>query len=127
MWLEPTLIVLAVVQSLLLVVLCWRARQWRKRLDLFAVAATTDVPTSMLVITLSKIEHRLKMIESGMHASTPVPFDAAPTPELNNYELARELARQGGTVELLVERCGLSRDEAELVRHLHPSRLEPAL
>ncbi|MGC1548068.1 MAG: DUF2802 domain-containing protein [Rhodanobacter sp.] len=127
MWLEPALVGFAVVQSVLLVWLCWRSWQLRKRIDLLALAATTDVPTSMLVITLSKIEHRLKVIEGHMHASTPVPFEAPPAPELNNYDLARQLAQQGATAELLVERCGLSRDEAELLHHLHPLRPEPAL
>ncbi|MDQ6646791.1 MAG: DUF2802 domain-containing protein [Pseudomonadota bacterium] len=37
--------------------------------------------------------------------------------------MAQQLAREGADVEQLVERCGLSRDEATLVRQLHSRAL----
>lgn len=125
MGLEWALLALTLAQGIVLVLLQWRTRQLRARLDVLAGAATTDVPTSMLVAALGRMEQRLLAIEgrlreTRLHASALAsPIERAPSPQPHGYELARHLAQQGAAVELLVERCGLSRDEAELIRHLH--------
>ena len=73
-----------------------------------AVHACTDVPTSMLVTALTRLEHGISMLE--------LPSSAAPRP---SYELAQQLAREGADVSQLVERCGLSPDEASLIVQMH--------
>jgi hypothetical protein len=42
-----------------------------------------------------------------------------------NYEVAIRLARSGASVEALVESCGLSRHEAQLVRRIHATAHRP--
>ncbi|TBR37219.1 MULTISPECIES: DUF2802 domain-containing protein [Dyella] len=95
----------------------------------YPAEAFTDVPTSMLVEALARIEQQLKDAPSARHAATstshepeavrrPIAAMAAP-PLASNYDLARELLREGARVDELVQRCGLSRGEAELLRNLH--------
>ena len=45
-----------------------------------------------------------------------LPATATPRP---SYELAQQLAREGADVDQLVERCGLSGDEAKLILQMH--------
>ena len=70
----------------------------------------TDVPTSMLVTVLGRLERRLSEAEQRQQPASGV-----------SYELAQKLAREGADVEQLISRCGLSRDEAMLVHQLHPA------
>lgn len=114
MWLEfvaGLLGLLGLLQFLLLLLLWRRMRQWQPRLDALAHSAAyacTDVPTSMLVAVLGRLEQRLDQLEQ----QSP--------PSRLSYDLAQQLAREGADVEQLIARCGLSRDEARLVRQLHP-------
>ena len=114
MWLEIVaglLGLLGLLQFLLLFQL-WRGmRQWQQRLDALAHSAAyacTDVPTSMLVAALGRLVQRLDQL------------DQQSPPSRHSYDLAQQLAREGADVEQLITRCGLSRDEARLVRQLHP-------
>ncbi len=115
MWLEIVagmLGLLGLLQFLLLFLLWRRMRQWQQRADALAHAAAyacTDVPTSMLVAVLGRLEQRLDQLEQQ-----------SPPPR-RSYDLAQQLAREGADVEQLITRCGLSRDEARLVRQLHPA------
>lgn len=70
----------------------------------------TDVPTSMLVTVLGRLERRLSEAEQRQQPASGV-----------SYELAQKLAREGADVDQLISRCGLSRDEAMLVHQLHPA------
>ncbi|MBN8713211.1 MAG: DUF2802 domain-containing protein [Xanthomonadales bacterium] len=114
MWLEICVAVLVLVvlfQALVLAMLWRQARQLRVALALIGRSAThitTDVPTSMLVAALGRLEHRLGLLE--LPASSPAQ---------SSYALAQKLARQGADVEQLVVRCGLSPDEARLVVQMH--------
>jgi hypothetical protein len=74
-----------------------------------AIHACTDVPTSMLVTALGRLERQVGRLEQQ------------PPPTRQSYELAQQLARDGADVEQLVSRCGLSRDEARLVLQMHPA------
>jgi hypothetical protein len=120
MWLElglGVLALLALAQCVALVVL-WRQSQrqhaaLRSALERFgqqALHGSTDVPTSMLVTAISQLERRIAMLE--------LPAAAAPRP---SYDLAQQLAREGADVPQLVERCGLSADEAKLILQMHPA------
>ncbi|MBA2077218.1 DUF2802 domain-containing protein [Rhodanobacter sp. PCA2] len=108
MWLELSVLVLlllAVGQTALLLRLWWDSRCLRERVDALwhnAAAAGTDVPTSMLVTALGRLERQLG------HADRPASPD-------RSWELARQLVRAGADVDQLVTRCGLSRDEAKLI------------
>lgn len=114
MWLElgvGVLLLFALVQSLAL----WHGgRQLRElqrrvaELSHEAGLACTDVPTSMLVTALGRLERQLGRAEQS-------------PPLRQSYELAQRLAREGADLEQLVSRCGLSRDEAKLVLQMYPA------
>jgi hypothetical protein len=110
MWLEICVAVLVLVmlfQAFVLAMLWRQATQLRATLALIGHSAThvaTDVPTSMLVAVLGRLEHRLGLLELP-----------ARSPAQSSYTLAQQLARQGADVEQLVARCGLSPDEARLI------------
>jgi hypothetical protein len=115
MWLEAgmaVLLLLALAQSALLLHLWRQSRQLQQRVATLshdALHAYTDVPTSMLVAALGRLERKLGLIEQQ------------PAPTRQSYELAQQLAREGADVDQLVTRCGLSRDEARLVLQMHPA------
>lgn len=75
-----------------------------------------DVPMSMLVTMLSRLEQRLARLERAQ-ASAP----AAPQAGSNDrsYQLAQRLARQGASAEQITEACGIGLQEAELLLRLH--------
>lgn len=100
------------LQSVLLLMLWRRLREVRQAVDTLArnmPHAYTDVPTSMLVTVLGRLERHLGHL------------DHSPAPSGQSYQLAQKMAREGADVEQLVARCGLSRDEARLIRQLHPA------
>lgn len=119
MWLEigiGLVLLMLLLQSALLFQL-WRRVQ-QLQLGVHAInknAGTntphdyTDVPTSMLVTVLGRLERRLSEAEQRQQPASGV-----------SYELAQKLAREGADVDQLISRCGLSRDEAVLVHQLHP-------
>ncbi len=115
MWLEigvAILLALALIQLVLLLHLWRQALQLRQRIELLAHGAShafTDVPTSMLVTALGRLERQVRLIEQK------------PEPTRQAFELAQQLAREGADLEQLVSRCGLSRDEARLVMQMHPA------
>jgi hypothetical protein len=114
MWLEAgmaVLLLLALAQSALLIHLWRQSRQLQQRIDALshgALRGLTDVPTSMLVTALGRLERQVSLIEQQ------------PAPARQSYELAQRLAREGADVEQLISQCGLSRDEAKLVLQMHP-------
>lgn len=115
MWLEigvAILLLLALAQSVVLFHLWRQSAQLQRRIAVLSHetshAVSTDVPTSMLVSALGRVERQMRQIEQ-----TPPPTHQA-------YELAQQLAREGADLEQLVSRCGLSRDEARLVMQMHP-------
>ncbi|MEO8808968.1 MAG: DUF2802 domain-containing protein [Rhodanobacter sp.] len=119
MWLETgvaILLVLAFAQCWLLIHL-WRQSSWlRRRIEQLshgASHAVTDVPTSMLVTALGRVERQMQL------------FEQQSSPTRQSYELAQQLARDGTDIDQLVSRCGLSRDEARLVLQMHPHPVNP--
>jgi hypothetical protein len=134
-WLDAMLIVLVLLQ-LALLVLSWQQGR-RLRRDLIGQAnAGGGVPALLLTNTLNQIEHRLHALDERLRLldeqsrvvrSAPMPAVAQPVsharqPSTHNYELAQQLAREGCELEVLMERCGLSRNEAELVQRLYAGR-----
>lgn len=115
MWLEigmGLLLVLALVQSALLYRLWQHSLQLQQRVERVvhdAAHGVTDVPTSMLVAALGRVERQIRHAEQQ------------PPPTRQSYELAQQLAREGADLDQLVSRCGLSRDEARLVMQMHPA------
>jgi hypothetical protein len=115
------LLLLALIQCTLLV-LAWRhVRQLRQRQELLrqevgalsqqlAHVGHTDVPTSMLVTALGRMERRMGLLEQKQPV---VPQSSG------SYELAQQLARQGADVDELVARCGVTHAEALLIRQMH--------
>lgn len=118
MWLEMALgvlLVLAFAQTAGLVMLWRRGRDRHaalvRALDSLSqqvIRGCTDVPTSMLVTALGRLERRIAAME--------LPSAATARP---SYDLAQQLAREGADVAQLMERCGLSRDEANLIVQMH--------
>jgi len=108
MWLELgvlTLLLLATGQTLLLLRLWRQSGRLHQRVDALwqnAAGTSTDVPTSMLVTALGRLERQLGQVERR-------------TSPGRSWELAKQLAREGADVEQLVACCGLSRDEATLI------------
>lgn len=115
MWIDialGVLILLALAQLMLLLRGRRQLQDLQRHVDLQArdaVYACTDVPTSMLVASLGRLERQLGRLEQQ------------PGQERQSYEMAQQLARQGADVEQLVSRCGLSREEAKLVLQMHPA------
>ncbi len=112
MWLELGMAALGLLSAGQCALLWRLGRQQRRlaaELSSIALASATDVPTSMLVTALSRLERRLDALGEP---------PALPEEELSPYELARRLAREGSGLDELVARCGLSRHEAELVLRL---------
>lgn len=114
MWVEIFIVamVLAVLLQTLVLGLLWR-QAMRLRVALAtlghsAAYACTDVPTSMLVTALGRLEHRISLLE----------LPAGTLPQ-SSYELAQQLARKGAGTEQLVAQCGLSSDEARLIVQMH--------
>ncbi|MEO8747220.1 MAG: DUF2802 domain-containing protein [Rhodanobacter sp.] len=114
MWVEiciAALVLVILLQALMLGLFLRQAARLRVALAALgqsAANACTDVPTSMLVTVLSRLEHRLSLLE----------LPASTLPQ-SSYELAQQLARKGADVDQLVARCGLSRDEAKLIVQMH--------
>ena len=132
MWLEIGVPVLVVFQA---VTICLLWLQGRRLLRGFAdkKGDAGNVPALMIVNALNKIEHRLSVLEERAQkpqarsaepppAAMPSPRSASHHLSASNYELAQHLAREGCDVEQLMERCGLSRNEAELVLRLYAKR-----
>ncbi|MFO7277885.1 MAG: DUF2802 domain-containing protein [Pseudomonadota bacterium] len=79
---------------------------------------------------LTDVEQRIAALGTGVHelsgrlteelrSATPL------TPAPQSYEIAIRLARSGASREELMMNCGLTRQEADLVRRLHgPQRRE---
>ena len=137
MWLEVGLsIVLLLLQVGALALLWYQGRRLRR--DLITQANTGGgVPALLMTSTLNKIEQRLDALderlrgldEQSRRTAGPLPLPAAPasgvhahSPAMHNYELAQQLAREGCELQVLMERCGLSRNEAELVQRLYAGR-----
>ncbi|MGB3749372.1 MAG: DUF2802 domain-containing protein [Rhodanobacter sp.] len=115
MWLEigmGVLLVLALVQCAVLYRLWQHSLQLQRRIEQVVhdtAHGVTDVPTSMLVAALGRVERQIRHAEQQ------------PPPTRQSYELAQQLAREGADLDQLVSRCGLSRDEARLVLQMHPA------
>lgn len=132
------LVMLALVSSALLILNLLALRQSRRLLgqltQLQATAPeaatadvryqTTDIPTSMLVTTLSRLERRIMQLEDLLGAGTPPP-KAAPGPAPITadvdvrYERAQQLVGEADSAEQLSEASGLTLYEAELLLRIH--------
>ena len=136
MWLEAIAALWLVLQAMAIVLLWQQGQRLKQSVD----AKTSEaggVPERLIIHALNKIEHRLALLEergrrAEAHASprpveTPVMPMAAPRSaslhaSAAHYELAQQLAREGCELEELIARCGLSRNEAELVLRLYARR-----
>jgi hypothetical protein len=134
MWLEVAVIALVVLQIITLGLL-WQQGRRVKRTVAGNTGEAGGVPALMIVNALNKIEHRLSVLEARVQqpdaprrsVEVPVaqmspPRSASLHSSASNYELAQHLAREGSDAEHLMERCGLSRNEAELVLRLYARR-----
>lgn len=83
-------------------------------------AASTDVPTSMLVTGMGRIEARLQQLENAREQAAPGPV-AMPQPQPGDrtYQLAQRMARDGAAAAAIAEACGIAPHEAELLCRLH--------
>lgn len=121
MWLDigmGVLLLLALAQSALLFHGWRQLRELQQQVAVLvhdASLACTDVPTSMLVTALGRLERQQGRLERRLGR-----IEQQPPPPRQSYELAQQLAREGADVEQLVSRCGLSRDEAKLVLAMRP-------
>lgn len=133
MWLEVAVAALAVLQIGTLALL-WRQGRRIERMLAGRHNESGSVPELLLINALNKIDHRLGVLEARTQ-QVDVPRRsveiratqmAMPTTGqhvvAHNYELAQQLAREGSDLEQLMTRCGLSRNEAELVLRLHAKR-----
>jgi hypothetical protein len=133
MWLEAVVIVLVVLQAVTIALL-WQQGRQRKHAQI-GKEGDAGVPALLIVNALSKIDHRLSVLEARIQqpetarrsvevpvAQMPPQRSASLHSSASNYELAQHLAREGGDLEQLMERCGLSRNEAELVLRLYAKR-----
>lgn len=106
-----------VVVQLVVSLLAWRqlARRLRAVQEVQDRLASTDVPTSMLVTGMARVEARLQQLE---HGQQPLPAPQAQSGD-RAYELAQRMARNGAAAGDIAEACGINLHEAELLRRLH--------
>ena len=111
-----SLLGLLVVQ-LVVSLLVWRqlGRRLRAIVEAQERLASTDVPTSMLVTAMARVEARLQHLE---HEHQPLPVPQA-QPSDRAYELAQRMARNGAAASEIAEACGINEHEAELLQRLH--------
>jgi hypothetical protein len=134
MWLEALVLALVVLQTITIILLWQQGRRWKRHV-VVKDGEAGGVPALMIVNALNKIDHRLSVLETRKQRpeapQRAVEVPATQMPPLraaslhsssSNYELAQHLAREGGDLEQLMERCGLSRNEAELVLRLYAKR-----
>ena len=97
--------------------------RWRRAAASDAERITTQL--SALTERLGEIEAGIALLDSRVaeitrHVETPVRTAPAPSTGASpSYPIAIRLARNGATLEELMESCALSRQEAELVKRLH--------
>lgn len=133
MWLELAFAALAVLQTFTFALL-WRQGRRIERM-LAGRQSESGVPELLLINALNKVDHRLGVLEARTQKQAEAPrrsVEIRPTQMAmpvagqhvvaHNYELAQQLAREGGDLEQVMTRCGLSRSEAELVLRLHAKR-----
>ncbi len=134
MWFEAGLmLLLALLQGGFFALLWYQGRRLRR--DLITQANT--VPALLTSNALGKIEQQLAALDERLRrldeysrsvagmvqpAAMPAPAAVLQHAVAQNYELAQQLAREGHRLEVLMERCGLSRNEAELVQRLYAGR-----
>jgi HAMP domain-containing protein len=105
---------------LLLLAVCvvawWQlARRLRAIAEAQQQFASTDVPTSMLVTAMARVEARLPQLEHE-HQIAPAP---QAQPDDRAFDLAQRMARNGADAAQIAEACGINLHEAELLRRLH--------
>ncbi|HJP98879.1 MAG TPA: DUF2802 domain-containing protein [Rhodanobacteraceae bacterium] len=105
------------VVQLVVSLVAWRqlSRRLRAVQETQERLASTDVPTSMLVTGMARIEARLQHLEQE-HQPLPTP---QAQPGDRAYELAQRMARNGAEATEIAEACGINLHEAELLRRLH--------
>lgn len=105
------------VLQLAVSLLAWRhlARKSRIVVAAWQRAAASDVPTSMLVVGMARIEARLQQMEN---AAMQPPSAAAAT-DAGAYQLAQRMAQNGADAAQIAESCGIARHEAQLLARLH--------
>lgn len=134
MWLDAIVTLLVLLQIATLAML-WGQKRRLQRVLALKEGEESGIPALMLVNALNKIDHRLSTLEhSSQKGDAPkrsveiralqmtTPASANQQSALGNYELAQLMARDGSDLEQLVARCGLSRNEAELMLRLHAKR-----
>ncbi|GFZ86080.1 DUF2802 domain-containing protein [Dyella caseinilytica] len=134
MWLEISVAALVLLQTVTICLL-WLQGRRVKRGFADKKGEAGNVPSLMIVNALNKIEHRLSVLEertqkpqvqARLTEASVAPMTASRSVShhlsASNYELAQHLAREGCDAEQLIERCGLSRNEAELVLRLYAKR-----
>jgi hypothetical protein len=133
MWLEAVVVALVVLQAVTIALLWQQGRRLKR--PVAGKDGEAGVPVLMIVNALNKIDHRLSLLEArtqqpeAPRRSVEVPVAQMPPQRsaslhssASNYELAQHLAREGGDLEQLMQQCGLSRNEAELVLRLYAKR-----
>ena len=99
-------------------------RNQRRPAESNAELRTAQHEIHMLHAAVAALTRRLGMIEEQppvTHAAAPVPTVPVPRFEAPDpaYDLAGKLARKGATAEELMETCGLSRGEVDLITRLN--------
>jgi hypothetical protein len=132
MWLEAIVIALVVLQIITLSLL-WGQKRRLQRVLALKEGDASGIPALMIVNALNKIDHRLNQLEQGTQKvdspkrsveirAIQMTASANQPSATSNYELAQLMARDGVDLEQLMTRCGLSRNEAELILRLHTKR-----
>lgn len=132
MWLEAIVIALAVLQVATLSLL-WSQKRRLQRVLAWKESEAGGIPALMIVNALNKIDHRLNQLEQRTQnvdapkrsveiRAIPMTMPANQQSAAANYELAQRMAREGSDLDQLMARCGLSRNEAELMLRLHAKR-----
>lgn len=96
----------------------WRLTRRLHRVETLQLrAASTDVPTSMLITAIAQVDARLQSLERTRPPAVP----ASTTPTMlddRTYQLARRMATSGADARRIAESCDIALDEAELLTRL---------
>jgi hypothetical protein len=110
------------------IVLAWAIAQWRRAalLDSQRMFEQLDLLRSELFAVKEALQHAQRQpaltTQSSVTARSEMPPAAMPAPASainRGYEVAARMARSGASKDDLVQRCGVTPNEAELLLKLH--------
>jgi hypothetical protein len=122
--------ILVVVRSALLIGACWIFAlafiRWRRADERHAQRLNSQLERAFVELrslheTVSVMSARLDALSERAESETRL-APAGPVSAQRGYDLAARLAKNGAAIEEIVNSCGITRHEAELLSRLHAAK-----